>query len=90
MEASYVYKPRTDAENATMIANIARLYVKGEGLSKDDALIASAKSFRESASTQKISEWENILRASSAILDGKTELGGIGNVREFARCTMGA
>lgn len=90
METAYVYKPRTDSENATMIANIARLYVRGEGLNKDDALLASAKSFNESASTKKISEWSNILRVSSAILDGDVEFGETGNVREFARSTMGA
>ena len=89
MTEPYVYTPRTDAQNAEYIANIARLWVRDEGLSKRVALLVSATKFKDMAEAGRISDAEDILRVSTAILDGLAELPGLGNVRDFALSTMG-
>ena len=89
MTETYVYTPRTDAQNAEYIANIARLWVKDEGLSETLALLVSATKFKERAEENRISDAEDILRVSTAILDGLAELPGLGNARDFALSTMG-
>lgn len=89
MTETYVYTPRTDAQNAEYIANIARLWVKDEGLSKPIALLVSATKFKDLAEANRISDAEDILRVSRAILDGLAELPGLGNARDFALSTMG-
>lgn len=89
MTETYVYTPRTDAQNAEYIANIARLWVKDECLSKTLALLVSATKFKESAEANRISDAGDILRVSRAILDGLAELPGLGNARDFALSTMG-
>lgn len=89
MNEPYVYVPRSDAQNAEYIANIARLWVKDEGLSKRAALLVSATKFKDRAKAGRISDAADILRVSTAILDGLTELPGLGNVRDFALSTMG-
>ena len=88
MTETYVYTPRTDAQNAEYIANIARLWVKDEGLSKALALSVSATKFKERAEANRISDAGDILRVSNAILEG-SELPGLGNARDFALSTMG-
>ena len=88
MTETYVYTPRTDAQNAEYIANIARLWVKDEGLSKALALSVSATKFKERAEANRISDAGDILRVSNAILE-ESELPGLGNARDFALSTMG-